>query len=680
MAEAVLKAKISLNDSLFTSGMKRVAATANSVGKSIGHRMAGFITSPMTAAAGAIAGLFSAALVEKGIQGALEAGSSLEEMSKRTGMAVGALSVLQDQFKFAGVDADVLAASVNKMQRSLVSTEGKGNIGAQFARMGLDLNAIKRLAPEQQFTVIGRAISNIASPAGKAAAAMAIFGRSGAQLLPVFDNLKNVDVGVLNEKARLLEANASSFHETTVALKMAGMSFGNMWLGMTAQMAPAIKGAADQIRKMDWAGIGKKIGEKISFAMNFLGGINYGEMFDMLGAYTKSFWSTATLDWMELSNTIQGGIVETMGVVKGIFTDPLHSIGIIGAQLNSAMADVGNILLAALKYPCDWVGNFFESLGKDTFPAIGDVLYNSLGLAASHFNKLMLDAGIGLLDTLSGIPRLHGMAIAGSAKLMTERMGVMNDIQGYGGGLSRGTQKIGSAAAAANAKTTFNPADVFGKKYWDDQAINNADAARQSGKDALGLGEFKSPFDQKKIQDSIQAALKNAGIAEAMAKKFADSFFKSWKGKDDKGPGADEAKKRAARINMAGVDAENAAVLPGGLSNPSRSLQGATIPSMEGMNQFGSGLSRIAHDKTPLLSLRERNKFENQRVAGYDPTTGMRNERQASTPYAYGATRHDDANRQRKYDQAQERLRLGQASDNAALNSINTKFDALLNN
>ena len=678
MAEAVLKAKISLNDSLFTSGMKRVAATASSVGKSIGHRMAGFITSPMTAAAGAIAGLFSAALFEKGIQGALEAGSSLEEMSKRTGMAVGALSVLQDQFKFAGVDADVLAASVNKMQRSLVNTEGKGNIGAQFARMGLDLNEVKRLAPEQQFTVIGRAISNIASPAGKAAAAMAIFGRGGAQLLPVFDNLKNVDAGVLNEKARLLEANASSFHETTVALKMAGMSFGNMWLGMTAQMAPAIKGAADQIRKMDWAGIGKKIGDTLSSAMNFLGGIDFGAYYQMLGAGAESFWEGAKAAGMQAINSVTSGAITGIDFLVGIVKDPINGLGSIGSIMLAGIAGVADLLFDSIKYPCDWLANFFDALGKDSIPTIGDTLYSSLGLAALNFEKILIGAGLDLLTVMSEIPGLVGASNSAISGLMKEQS--RNELgQGiYRGRLASDDKKIGAAADSANAKTKWG-GDVYGAGFYAKQALETAQNAAISGSEVTGLGNVKSPFDQKKIQDSIQAALKNAGIAEAMAKKFADSFFKSWKGKDANRPGADE-KTRAAAKNMALGEEENAAVLPGGLSNPSRSLQGATIPSMEGMNQFGSGLSRIAHDKTPLLSLRERNKFENQRVAGYDPTTGMRNERQASTPYAYGATRHDDAKRQRKYDQAQERLRLGQASDNAALNSINSKFDQLLSN
>src|ERR1035437_10061718 len=120
MAEAVLKAKITLNDSMFTSGMKKVAASANSAGRSIGKKMAGFITSPLTMAAGALAGLFSAAFFEKGIMGAMEAGASLKRMSAQTGMAVGQLSMLQDVFKESDVDAGNMAQSINRMQRNLI--------------------------------------------------------------------------------------------------------------------------------------------------------------------------------------------------------------------------------------------------------------------------------------------------------------------------------------------------------------------------------------------------------------------------------------------------------------------------------------------------------------------------------------------------------------------------------
>ena len=54
------------------------------------------------------------------------------------------------------------------------------------AKLGLDLDALKRKTPADQFRALGAAINEVKDPSQRAALAMEIFGRSGAELLSVF--------------------------------------------------------------------------------------------------------------------------------------------------------------------------------------------------------------------------------------------------------------------------------------------------------------------------------------------------------------------------------------------------------------------------------------------------------------------------------------------------------------
>lgn len=55
-----------------------------------------------------------------------------------------------------------------------------------LAGIGISVNTIQSLKPEDQFKLIAEGISQIADPAAKTTAAMDILGKSGSQLLPMF--------------------------------------------------------------------------------------------------------------------------------------------------------------------------------------------------------------------------------------------------------------------------------------------------------------------------------------------------------------------------------------------------------------------------------------------------------------------------------------------------------------
>jgi hypothetical protein len=97
-------------------------------------------------------------------------------------VAVGDLVVLQQEFANAGKLAEDLGPAFAKMAKSV-----HGDAAAEtIQKLGLNLDALKRKTPAEQFRALGSAINQIKDPSQRAAMAMEIFGRNGAEMLAVF--------------------------------------------------------------------------------------------------------------------------------------------------------------------------------------------------------------------------------------------------------------------------------------------------------------------------------------------------------------------------------------------------------------------------------------------------------------------------------------------------------------
>lgn len=107
-----------------------------------------------------------------------ETGDALDEMSTRTGIATESLSALTYAASFSSISMDQIGSAIGKMQRNLVESPKK------FEELGINLEKFAKLKPEEQMAQLADAINRLPTAAQKTAAAMGVFGKSGAELLP----------------------------------------------------------------------------------------------------------------------------------------------------------------------------------------------------------------------------------------------------------------------------------------------------------------------------------------------------------------------------------------------------------------------------------------------------------------------------------------------------------------
>jgi lambda family phage tail tape measure protein len=197
---------------------------------------------------GAVAG-FGAAIAGSAIVGGLtavvkksiDAGDELFNLQAKTGVAANALIGIGNAAKLADVDMGTLSKGLNKLNVNLVkAAEGNDALASNFKRLGVDVkDANGQVVPaDKALKQIADRFADMPDGAQKAAAAVALFGKSGADLIPL-----------LNEGAASMErftykvgedfaARSDLFNDTITEFGIKTQGFG---LELTDALLPALQ-------------------------------------------------------------------------------------------------------------------------------------------------------------------------------------------------------------------------------------------------------------------------------------------------------------------------------------------------------------------------------------------------------------------------------------------------------
>lgn len=122
---------------------------------------------------------------------AAAAADAIGKLSAATGMAEEPLQVFTQLASYSGVSSEQFGQAVQKMSRGLgEAANGTGTAARALKSLGISIDTLLKMSPEQQFATIASAIGDIEDPARKSAVAADIFGRSGTKLIPMFEDFE----------------------------------------------------------------------------------------------------------------------------------------------------------------------------------------------------------------------------------------------------------------------------------------------------------------------------------------------------------------------------------------------------------------------------------------------------------------------------------------------------------
>lgn len=145
------------------------------------------------AAVGAFAVVQAAQFVFELASNTINAADALNDMSERSGIAVGALSELEYAAKLNGSSLDEMQAALTKVSvKATDAATGNKTAAVAFDALGIAVkNADGSMRSSLEITEeIGDAFKGISDPTLKSALAVEIFGKSGAKLIPVLENMR----------------------------------------------------------------------------------------------------------------------------------------------------------------------------------------------------------------------------------------------------------------------------------------------------------------------------------------------------------------------------------------------------------------------------------------------------------------------------------------------------------
>ncbi len=312
------------DDSRLVRGLKNASRRLKAWGRSvtaIGRRV-------MLAGTAALGGAFAAAKTFARM------GDVVQKMAKRTGLSAEALSELSFAAEQSGTDLASLENGLRRMQRTIGDAlQGLSTAEDALAMLGLSVQQLLGLAPEEQFKLIADRIARIEDPTLKAAAAMEVFGRSGTMLLPLMER-GAAGIEALQKQARELgltisteDANAAA--ELTDALNILWRVIKAGAFAIGAALAGSLKRfvdrAAETIKHVaDWVRNNRQLVAtvlKVAAAVTAAGisimllGFVLSALGTVFGMLAAAIAGVGTV--LKLAVTLFGALLSPIGLVAG---------------------------------------------------------------------------------------------------------------------------------------------------------------------------------------------------------------------------------------------------------------------------------------------------------------------------------------------------------------------------
>jgi hypothetical protein len=443
--------------------------------------------------------------------------------------------------KRTGIGVEALQGGLQKLSVTLGdAANGSATAQKAFANIGLSVDDLMGMAPEDQFRAVAAAIAAIPDPAARAAAAVDLFGRTGVELLPLFaSNLAEVEARAERLGIVLSQDQTAAIEEMNDSLDLVRKTFDGIIGQVTANLAPVVSALAEEF-------------------------LSFVESFNGFGGEGGS----------GIADALTSGLLDFAEYMAGIFDAAIAQFGEFGASLQTASSVfefVANVFVAVGE-SLRVVFNVFELAGNAIAMALGAFLEklgswisSDLETFGRQFKENAIEAGKqnsrDLESAAAGVVRAGSAAVFGGSGLP----------QAAGGPVS---------SAVRNARERFENRDSPENKARREQEKAAAAAARQQANAARAAE--KAAAEAKKAEEERLKLIQRAD--EAIAKAEEDRAKRS---AEIEGERLDALSRRSNQALQVGD------IRSGGISEVLRIAAGREDPAIEEYRKQVAELRKI---------------------------------------------------------------------------------------
>lgn len=169
------------------------------------------VTSMLKGFGGSVLSVMSGSLLADGFTKATAAifdfassGAAIDDIANRTGATTEAISQLKHAAELSGASIQDIEKGGRKLGQVLTdATNGSKSAAASLNAVGLSAEQLVGLSFEEQLKAVAEGLKTIEDPGARAAAAMDLFGKSGANLVPMMEDGAAGITALMNEADQL---------------------------------------------------------------------------------------------------------------------------------------------------------------------------------------------------------------------------------------------------------------------------------------------------------------------------------------------------------------------------------------------------------------------------------------------------------------------------------------------
>ena len=247
-----LSATLSLDTSKYESGLKGAGEKAKAIGSKIGSafKTATLVTGAFVAAGAAVTGVLIS-----GARATANYGDNVDKMSQKLGLSTDAYQKWDYVIKLAGADINSMSTGLKTLTNKLDDAKNGGTKAQEmFEKLGISTEDLNKMSREEVFEATIKGFQGMADSTERAALANDLFGKSGQNLTPLFnqtaeDTEKQLELaekyGMVMPEAAVKASAAFNDSLTTMDMTFTGLK--NRMMG---EFLPAMTQVTDGMAKL----------------------------------------------------------------------------------------------------------------------------------------------------------------------------------------------------------------------------------------------------------------------------------------------------------------------------------------------------------------------------------------------------------------------------------------------
>jgi len=622
-------------------GLSRIFSGGLAQGfSSLGATVAG-VVNPFTLAVAGVAAFGTAAVaVVRGLADLEDRVENLGNTADKLGVSFEFIQTLEESANRSGTSIDAVSTAFGRLQKSVLGVDEESKAAQKaLEEIGVTSEQLASLSPEEQYRLIGSSLAGIEDPARRTATAIALFGKTGADLIPFFNNLGGAEDDINRLGGALSQLDRRRIDEFGAGLDALGVASGRL----------------GELLLVPFVGLGEGVAQG---SAEFLGGVN--AIVSVVGDILEPIL-TGIGRAVQVVGTLLGGAGRVIGAIFAPLGDLFQALGNAFEPFNDAIVDFVTYLVDAQVAVVEFIASFSpvaligDALGGiiGYVQQIGDTVTTALGPvvdmmqriatvaseAFSQFSTLVQDtfgrAVTAVVEAVSAFAEFTGISslISAFASSVTSAFngiweGIKNVVSSVGGFIERvvsfaetwlgieravetpleptldltqpslaATQFASEIGAAATAASEFGQAGFQAALSYQtaleqiaelqadgtltaDEAKKAADLAKQSFEGTLGVLEKEAEAQKTAAEEATKAADEKVKAAE----RAANAAIEADRRRADsfiqtQGLGGEDPATKAAEDLLAitrQIDEAETAIVEGRASSDAAAVQAAT--------------------------------------------------------------------------------------------------------